>query len=73
MLKLFFTTECKRCLDWKLNPGTLTYKGNVLPLSYLGRQPVSIFSLRKPVKQTHQVCHKDSSTHVELNGKASAL
>ena len=31
-----------------IEPGTLTYKVNALQLSYLGRQPVNIFSLRKP-------------------------
>ena len=31
-------------------------------LSYPGRQPVSNFSIRKPVRQTYLVYHKDNST-----------
>ena len=57
-----FATEWKRCLDRESNPGTLAYKINALPLSYLGRQPVSIFSLIKPVNQSHLDYNKDSST-----------
>ena len=47
MLKFFFPTEWKGCLDWESNLGTLTYKVNALALSYPDWQPVSTFSLRK--------------------------
>ena len=54
--------EWKRCLDRESNSETLTYKVNALPLSCLGRKPISIFSLRKPVRQIYLVYHKDNST-----------
>ena len=31
-MKLFFPTEWKNCLEWKSNPGALTYKVKVLPI-----------------------------------------
>ena len=62
ILKFLFTTVWKRCIDWKSNPGTLTYKVNTLPLSYPGHQLVTIFSFRKPVRQTHFVYYEDIST-----------
>ena len=62
ILNSFFTTEWKRCLDRESNPGTLTYKIYALLLSYLNRQSVSIFSLRKLIRQTQLVYHKGSST-----------
>ena len=52
----------KKCLNRKSNQNTLIYKGTVLPLSYPGRQFVSIISIRDPVRQTHLVYHADSGT-----------
>ena len=37
---------------WEQNSGTLIYKVKVLPLSCPVRQPVIIFSLREPIRQT---------------------
>ena len=61
-LKFLFYIWVKKMPRPRVNSGTLTYKVNALPLSYLGQQPVSLFSLRKPVRQTHPVYHKNSST-----------
>ena len=57
-----------------MNLGTLTFKINALPLSYLGRQPVSILSLRKPLgiylhDKPHLVYHTNSSTEEATGNK----
>ena len=60
--RFLFTTERKRWLERESNPETLTFKINALTLRSPGRQWGTTFSFRKPVCQTHQVHHEDSSS-----------
>ena len=52
-------------LGQESNLGNFTYKANALTLSYQGRQPFGIFSLRKPVWQTHPDYHEGCSTEYD--------